>query len=201
MNAAIEKMTDIVNRIASSRNTVKKPVLAAIDGRCGAGKTTLADCLREKNGWRVFHMDDFFLRAEQRTEKRFEQPGGNVDYERFREEILIPLQNGERVISYRPFDCHRQEFARTVSVPVGEIILVEGSYSCHPALWDAYDLHVFVDVGEAEQERRIIRRNGRDGAVLFRERWIPLEERYFDACRIRERCELCFRTDEAPLSF
>ena len=45
-------------------------VIAAIDGRCGAGKSTLAAQLQAQLSCRVFHMDDFFLRPEQRTAAR-----------------------------------------------------------------------------------------------------------------------------------
>lgn len=198
MESIIEKMTNAVNALAESRADRKNPIVIAIDGRCGAGKTTLAAALQEKNGWSVFHMDDFFLRPEQRTEERFAQPGGNVDHERFLKEILVPLKNGDTAISYRPFDCHNFKLAAAVSLDAGAVNVVEGSYSCHPALWDMYDLHVFLDVGDKEQERRILARNGENGAEMFRERWIPFEERYFDAYRIRERCDLCFRTDAMP---
>ena len=54
-------------------------VIAAIDGRCGAGKSTLAAQLQAQLSCRVFHMDDFFLRPEQRTAARLAQPGENVD--------------------------------------------------------------------------------------------------------------------------
>lgn len=135
-------------------------------------------------------MDHFFLRPEQRTEERLKTPGGNVDYERFLEEVLNPIKEGEREILYRPYDCHRQELAEPISVIPGNVCLVEGSYSCHPALWDRYDLHVFLTVDEEEQMRRIIRRNGEENADMFRKRWILLEESYFAAYRIKERCDL-----------
>ena len=35
----------------------------------------------------LFHMDDFFLRMEQRTPDRMKETGGNVDYERFYETV------------------------------------------------------------------------------------------------------------------
>jgi len=168
----------------------KAPLLAAIDGRCGAGKTTLAAQMQKRSGWNILHMDHFFLRPEQRTEERFRKPGGNVDYERFLEEVLLPLKKGEEEISYRPYDCHRQEMAEPVLIRPGRVCLVEGSYSCHPALWDQYDLHVFLTIDAAEQMRRIIGREGADRAEMFRERWIPLEEQYFAAERIEARCEL-----------
>lgn len=188
----------------------KRPLIIAIDGRCCAGKTTLAAGLKERNGWSVFHMDDFFLRPEQRTKERLAQPGGNVDYERFLEEILMPLRNAKTKkvgnagkterITYRPFDCHKQDFAEEVTVEAGDIVIVEGSYSCHPALRDAYDLRIYLDVSREEQERRLLARNGAEGAAVFRKKWIPLEECYFEACGVRECCDACFevknRADE-----
>lgn len=168
----------------------RTPLLAAIDGRCGAGKTTLAALLQERTGWSVLHMDHFFLRPEQRTEERLRTPGGNIDSERFLEEVLLPLKRGEADVSYRPYDCQRQELAAPVLLKPGKVCLIEGSYSCHPALWDMYDLHVFLSVDAREQMRRIIGRNGADGARAFRERWIPLEEKYFAEYRVEERCEV-----------
>ena len=44
----------------------KEHVFVAIDGRCAAGKTTLAQALNKRYGYPVVHMDDFFLRPEQR---------------------------------------------------------------------------------------------------------------------------------------
>ena len=82
-------------------------VIAAIDGRCGAGKSTLAAQLQAQLSCRVFHMDDFFLRPEQRTAARLAQPGENVDHERFLSEVLQPALRGEAV-TYHPFRCARQ---------------------------------------------------------------------------------------------
>lgn len=179
------------NEAAPCRESISpgiKPLLVAIDGRCGAGKTTFAAFLQEKFGWSVLHMDHFFLRPEQRTKERFGTPGGNVDYERFLEEVLLPLEKGAEEIVYRPFNCHRQEMAGPVRMTPERVCLVEGSYSCHPALWDKYDIHVFLTIGEEEQMRRIVGRNGAEGAKMFREQWIPMEENYFAAYRVEERC-------------
>ena len=79
-------------------------VTVAIDGQCTSGKTTLAAQLAAIYDCNVFHMDDFFLRPEQRTAARFAEVGGNVDYERFYREVLLPLQE-RQPFSYRPFDC------------------------------------------------------------------------------------------------
>lgn len=166
----------------------KERIVVAIDGRCGAGKTTLAVQLQRHYGCTVIPADQFFLRPEQRTAQRLAIPGENVDHERLLGEVLVPLKQGKS-FSYRPFDCSRMELGHPVVVEPGRVTVVEGSYSCHPELWDYYDLHIFVSVDLQEQIKRILRRNGSYAAV-FREKWIPLEERYFAAFDLENRCEL-----------
>lgn len=164
-------------------------VVAALDGRCAAGKTSLAERFGARHGWRVVHMDHFFLRPEQQTPERYQTPGENVDHERFLEEVLLPLREG-RAALYRPYDCRTRSLAEPVLVEPTPVTLVEGSYSCHPDLREYYDLRVFLDVDPEEQLRRIAHRDGPEGLSAFQERWIPLEEAYFSACRVEEACSL-----------
>lgn len=173
-----------------------KPFIAAIDGRCGGGKSTLAARLEEM-GWAVFHMDDFFLQPYQRTPERLSAPGGNADRERFEAEILRPLRQGARQITYRPFDCKSMSLAPpvTVNLEKGSFCAVEGSYCCHPELWDSYDLHIFLTVDRETQMQRIISRCGENAskAEIFRTRWIPMEEKYFAAFDIEGRAEIVWK--------
>lgn len=162
--------------------------VVALDGRCASGKTTLAARLARERGWSVVHMDHFFLRPEQRTPQRYAQPGGNVDHERFLEEVLLPLRRGERPV-YRPYDCHAQALRPPVSLEPDPVVLVEGSYACHPALWEHYDLRAFLTVDPALQLERLRAREGEEQARTFQERWIPLEERYFSAYGVEARCD------------
>lgn len=164
-------------------------LIVAIDGRCGSGKTTLAARLQQELGCTVFHMDDFFPRPEQRTEERLSQPGENVDHERFLAEVLLPLQRMQPVI-YRPYLCARQQLGSPVTVTPSRLIIVEGSYACHPSLWEHYGLRVFLSVEPEEQLRRIEKRNGPERAAMFRDRWIPFEEMYFEAFDVQARCDL-----------
>lgn len=171
-----------------------KRICIAIDGRCASGKTTLAAELQQRYDCNVFHMDDFFLRPEQRTAERLAKPGENVDHERFLEEVLLPLAKGEP-FSYRSYDCGTQSLTAPIAVTPGRISVVEGSYSCHPSLWAQYDLHVFLDVDEKIQMKRILVRNGPEMAKRFAQTWIPLEEAYFSATDLRANCELYFLAD------
>ena len=135
-------------------------------------------------------MDHFFLRPEQRTPARLEQPGGNVDYERFLAEVLQPLREG-KAAEYRPYNCHSGVFDAPVRVEPAPVVLVEGSYSCHPDLWDYYDLRLFLTVDPEEQRRRLLAREGAEKVQDFALRWIPLEERYFAAFDVAGRCDYC----------
>lgn len=180
----------------------KERIIVAIDGRCAAGKTTVAGKLAERlskesggMGVNLIHMDDFFLRPEQRTEERLMEPGGNVDRERVRADVLLPLSNGENAC-YRPFDCHTQSLKEPINVMPEPVTIVEGAYACHPELREFYDLAVFMDVDPKEQIRRIRLRNGEAGVKNFKMRWIPLEEQYFLKCHVREWCDLCVTAEQ-----
>ncbi|MCL2222851.1 MAG: hypothetical protein FWC20_10930 [Oscillospiraceae bacterium] len=173
---------------------IKSPLLIAIDGRCGSGKTTLAETLHNACGGNLFHMDDFYLRLKQRTPERYAEPGGNVDYERFLAEVLTPVQAGNE-FSFRPFDIKIWDLGESRHFTPEHINIIEGSYSLHPTLASLYDIRVFLDIGKEEQMRRIVKRNGEEWAKDFRDRWIPLEELYFAAHNVHEICDYVWQTD------
>lgn len=166
----------------------KNMVLVAIDGSCTAGKTTLASELERRYDCNVFHMDDFFLRPEQKTPQRLAEPGGNVDYERFREEVLLPLQTGQN-FSYRPYDCSTGGLKAPVAVTPRCINIIEGTYSHHPYFGDAYDLKVFLQVSEEVRRQRILLRPAFLHSRFF-EQWIPMEQKYFSCFSVAEGSDL-----------
>jgi uridine kinase len=168
----------------------KARIIIAIDGNCGAGKTTLAGKLAQSYDCNVIHMDDFFLRPQQRTPERYEEIGGNVDYERFREEVLVPLQSGNP-FSYRPFDCKTLALSKPVPVVPKQLTVIEGSYSMHPYFGEAYDLKILLTASPELQHRRIRMRPAHLHNQFFT-LWIPMENRYLEHFRIRESCHLVF---------
>jgi hypothetical protein len=70
--------------------------------------------------------------------------------------------------------------------------VAEGSYSLRPEFCSVYDIKVFLDIDDQRQAQRLILREGTDGFVPFRDRWIPLEDAYFAAFGIREIADLRF---------
>ncbi len=167
----------------------KTSVIIAVDGRSGSGKTTLGELIKEKYGSTVIHMDDFFLRPEQRTAERYCEVGGNIDYERFVEEVLIPLKKQEN-FNLRRFDCGVMKLTEPVFIKPDKMTVIEGVYSMHRLFRNFYDFSVFLDITPELQKTRIILRNSPQIAERFFNEWIPLEEKYFINENIREKCNL-----------
>ena len=190
LSLAVEKTADTINKILKEKGTVR----IAIDGRCGSGKSTLAEMLSKEFECSLFHMDDFYLTLEKRSQERLSEPGGNVDRERFLEEVLLPATKGEPVF-YRAYDCKTQAFKDSVKMKPQKVIITEGSYACHPELFDFYDLHIFLSVSSVTQMQRITDRNGKESAEIFRSKWIPLEEKYFAFFDVENKCERVFLND------
>ena len=167
-------------------------VTLAIEGGSASGKSTLAGMLSDIYDCTVFQMDDFFLRPEQRTKERLSEPGGNVDRERFFDEVASPLKMGQAVC-YRRFDCSTFTLSEPIKVEPKPLTVVEGAYSMHPSLADTYNLSVFLDVSPELQKKRIEKRNSPEMVKRFFEEWIPLERAYFDAFSIKDSCDICTR--------
>ena len=157
----------------------------AIDGRCGAGKTTLAGQIAQTYNAFVVHLDDFFL------PKGMQKSGhGNLEKERLLREVILPLSQGKEVC-YRVFSCCEQRYTQTVTIPRGASVVVEGSYAMLDEFRFAYTHSVFLNVDGKEQRRRILKRNGEAAWRVFETRWIPEEEQYIEAQHPETVCDVC----------
>ena len=184
-----QKIKEIQSRI-DALLLQNKPLLIAIDGNCTAGKSTIAGALAQIYDCNLFHMDDFFLRPEQRTPQRYRETGGNVDYERFQDEVLSPLKSG-LPFSYRPFSCSTFTLSDPIAVIPKQLNIIEGTYSQHPYFSDPYDLKIFLSVPEDVQRSRILERPAFLHQRFFQE-WIPMEQQYFDGFQIPQKADLCY---------
>lgn len=171
------------------------PVIIAIDGRCASGKSFLAKLFEKAFFCNVFHMDDFFLPFEMKTPKRLQETGGNVHYERFQEEVLKSLQKHEAV-NYRPYDCSKGMLGESIHKEFKNLTFIEGSYSLHKALEEAYDYKIFLTIDPKVQQERILKRNGEKMLQNFISKWIPMEENYFSALNVEDKCDLVIDTSD-----
>ena len=178
LNAMIE---DVLDR--------KGRCVVSIDGRCASGKSTLSEILKKEWQAEVIHMDDFFLRPEQRTPERYAAPGENVDHERFLEEVLKPLSEGKE-FSYHPFDPSVMALSNEIrTIRPAKVTVVEGSYSQRDDLRSYYDINAVIQIDPVLQKERLEKRNP-ERLPMFIEKWIPLEEMYFKTFGIYEKADI-----------
>ena len=161
----------------------------AIDGDAASGKTTMAEALSFVLGAGQVPLDDFFLPPALRTAERLSEPGGNVHYERFACEVL-PYLRDRKEFSYSVFDCSVMDINGRRAVDASSCVIVEGSYSHHPYFGSYADLKVFSQVDAETQMERIIARNGEEMAEAFRNRWIPMEKKYFREREVAEKAHI-----------
>ena len=169
------------------------PVVLALDGRCGSGKTTMAAALAEQfPGSIVLHTDDFYLPPADRVPGWEQTPCANMDFARLRDEVLAPARAGKPVL-YRAYSCREGAYLPVQQLAAQPLVILEGSYSHHPLLAGFYNLKVFVTCSKEEQARRLQTREG-ERYENFVRRWIPLEEAYFAQCRIEALADLLWDT-------
>lgn len=183
--ACKKKFAPVVEVISEMLKSDSTPVLIGIDGMCASGKTTLGYYLQSEFECSLFHMDDFFLQKHQKTQERLDEIGGNVDYERFKKEVINPLLN-KQSIKYRPYICDIGTIQSGEEFRFKRLNIVEGSYCQHPYFGDIYNLKIFMSLSDNNQIERIKMRNGNSMLARFISEWIPKENKYFEKYQIRE---------------
>jgi len=180
---------DQLKNIISATTLLKEgPIIVAIDGGSGTGKTSLAERLAADLDCNVFHMDHFHLRPDQRTPQRLNRPGGNFDKERYFADVLIPLRYG-RAVSYRPWNCRTLSYDEPISLPLKKLNIIEGAYSQHPDFKDFYNFTVFLTSPLEDRLARLREREG-DAYDDFVSKWIPLEDRFFITYSIQKHADM-----------
>ena len=190
-NITLESLISILAAALAQKPT--KPLVLALDGRCGSGKTALADRLtRQFPASIVLHTDDFYLPPTQRVRGWEKTPCANMDLIRLRDEALRPAYAGQPV-AYRAYNCREGAYLPPVQLPAQPLVILEGSYSHHPLLRPYETLRVFVTCAKAEQTRRLQAREGARYAD-FAARWVPLEEGYFAQYGVAESADFVVET-------
>ena len=163
----------------------KGNVVIAIDGMAGAGKSTFAKKLSAIADSRIISTDDFHLPQNMRTEKRYRIPGGNIDHERMKIEVIDHVRE---IITYGVYDCGSDVINDTKELPAKPLTIIEGTYSMHPDFGQYYDLSFFLECNPKDQIKRLAKR---DLSKLndFKTKWIPMETLYFTKTKVRDKAD------------
>lgn len=184
-NPDIEKVISKINILMKESH---KPVLIALDGRSGTGKSTIAKQIAERLGGVEIVADDFWVGGsneewDKKTPK--EKAEMAIDWKRIKTEVLEPLLAGKPA-TWSPFDWkagHGLSANKMHSEPK-PLIVLDGAYSTRPELQDIINLSVLVEVQDDKKRRaRLIERENEAYMNDWHARWDVAEDYYFTEVR------------------
>lgn len=148
------------------------PIIIAVDGRSGAGKTTiaveLAALLRRHRPVSLFHLEEIY-------------PGWNGladGVERYIETVLQPLHSGATA-TWTEWDWVARNDGASRTTPVTPVVVVEGVGSSHGRAAEFLDAIIWVDAPSTARKTRALERDG-DTYAPFWDMWAKQEERLLE---------------------
>lgn len=185
MNELTNAEKAIIEEINRKLRVRTEPLLVALDGRSGVGKSTIAKRVGEAIGAVVIDSDKFYSGGNDTywDSRTIEQKVSEViDWKRLRKEALEPLLAREPA-TYYPFDFKTwkgQSEEATTLVPANVIIL-DGAYSARPELSDLIGLSVLIKLKDnSMRHQRLIEREGEEYMTNWHARWDKAEDYYFN---------------------
>lgn len=144
------------------------PVIIAIDGRSGAGKTTLAielaARLREHRTVSLFHLEDIY-------------PGWNglaAGIDRYAATVLAPLRRGATA-HWTSWDWERHYDGEARLTRPADVVLVEGVGAAAAEAAPYLDAVIWTDAPDGARKDRALERDG-DTYAPYWEQWAEQEE-------------------------
>ncbi|MFZ2228241.1 MAG: hypothetical protein WA090_03105 [Candidatus Nanopelagicaceae bacterium] len=148
----------------------------AIDGRGASGKSTLALFLGTAlDGFTVINGDDFFESHDD------EIIWGEFNEERFRNEVLFPVNLGRREFTIRPFDFPQGELGPPKHLSINRGVIIERCFSFKfPIEWD---IRIWVETPKKICLERGLKREGakvlsKRATAAWTQIWQPRESHY-----------------------
>ncbi|MFF2297975.1 aminodeoxychorismate synthase component I [Arthrobacter sp. NPDC058127] len=158
------------------------PVIIAIDGRSGAGKTTLAvelaARLRMHHKVSLFHLEDIY-------------PGWNglaAGIERYVTTVLEPLRRGDAA-EWVSWDWEKHYDGRSHVTLPAEIVIVEGVGAAASAARPMLDAVVWVDAPDDDRRHRAMARDG-SSYEPFWDSWAAQEDEWLETDDILDHTDV-----------
>ncbi|MEO5993424.1 MAG: chorismate-binding protein, partial [Arthrobacter sp.] len=158
------------------------PVIIAIDGRSGAGKTTLAielaATLREHHKVSLFHLEDIY-------------PGWNglvAGVERYVSTVLAPLHRSEPA-EWVSWDWTAHYDGATRTTQPAEIVLVEGVGAAAAAALPFLAAVIWADSPEQDRRSRALARDG-ETYEPFWDKWAAQEQEWLAGDDVPARADV-----------
>lgn len=180
---------NLISLIGAVRDS--EPVLVAVDGFAGAGKSTVTAWLAEAEIDRrvqVVSADEFY-EPEQRDWRSWSPRQGYeryLDHQRLEHDVLKPLR-GQQPARYQRYDWSHRQAGGLVEVQPTGVIIIEGVYLLRHRLRKYWDASIWVDAPRDVRERRLRERG--EGDVGWIEGWMLAEDYYERVDRPHEHAD------------
>lgn len=160
------------------------PIIVAMDGRSGTGKSTLAAAVAESLGATVIKGDDFYVGGSDEhweTLDAAEKVATVIDWPRQR--TLLEALRRRQPTTWFPYDWEandgRLSSQGIVSEP-GDVVILEGAYTARPELADLLTVRVLLHTEVGARRERLATREGEEYRRTWEARWTEAEEYYFN---------------------
>ncbi|WP_431299846.1 uridine kinase family protein [Tabrizicola sp. BL-A-41-H6] len=189
---ALDRAANLITTAARDRSG---PLIVAIDGRSGVGKSTFAAALADRLTARVIEGDDFYAGGTGILGISPESRAALCIDWQAQARVLATLRAGQaaryHAFDWDEFDGSLQTTATTVDP--APIILLEGVYAARPDLRDLVDLRLLLLVPDALRLSRLVAREGEIGP--WETQWHEAEEWYFTHAAPAEAFDLVLDLD------
>lgn len=181
-------MSDQLAQITERVRNTRTPLVIAIDGRSGGGKTALASVLTDHlavaladRSVRTVHVDDFVAGW-----------FGLADVVTVLRKILHDITVAG-VANARRWDWDTESSGEILTIKRADVIIVEGCACGARALAPYVDLLIWVELDAATRYHRAI---ARDGAAYepWWDMWAAQEDQLYAAEQVAERADLIWRS-------
>lgn len=182
-----------------------RPILIALDGGSGSGKSTIALLVAETLGATLIQSDDFFAANIPDAGWNIRGPVARaadcIDWQRLRTTALAPLLAGKPArwqafdfeAGQRPDGTYAMQTASVERDPT-PVIVLDGLFSTRPELADLIDLSVLIDVPVAVRHVRLAAREDHGFLEAWHARWDEAEEYYLTRVRPESAFDLVIKT-------
>jgi uridine kinase len=209
-NPFILSLDPVVSRARELLLGATRPLVIALDGRSGAGKSFAAGLLAEQLGAVCVPCDDFFAAGiptvEWDARRPVQRAADALDWRRLRIEALEPLLAG-RSASWFAFDftagpradgCYASR-AIPAEQPPRPVIILDGAYSSRQELADVLDMAILVEASTSLRHTRLAKRGDPVFLAEWHARWDVAEEHYFTIVRPPSTFDFVLRFHGAAL--
>ncbi|WP_417581647.1 uridine kinase family protein [Pelagibacterium sp.] len=185
-----DEVERVARHIRAIKTSAPRPLVAAVDGRSGVGKSSFSRELGSSHDAVIIDGDDFFAGGVfVRDDPAAALAETCIDWPAQRAVIEALLTEGRA--QYFPFDWDRFDGSKSSElriVAARPLIILEGVYSARPQLRDHIDLAVLIEVPPERRIAQLLKREGEIGP--WEKQWHRAEDWYFAALMPREAFDI-----------